>query len=90
MITINLSPGLKRKRARQPLAGRRWTACAAWAAGEGSRCSWPSSLGGRAGWLGFGLVGTTRELSALTPQLEQSRAENTRFKAFIQRRGSRS
>jgi Tfp pilus assembly protein PilN len=28
-------------------------------------------------------VGTAHELSALTPQLEQSRAENKRFKAFL-------
>ena len=35
------------------------------------------------GWLGFVFLGTTRELSALEPQLEQSRAENKRFKAFL-------
>ena len=38
---------------------------------------------GVGGWLGFVFLGTTRELSALTPQLEQSRAENKRFKAFL-------
>ena len=41
--------------------------------------SWVGVLG----WMGFVLFGTTRELSALTPQLEQSRAENKRFKAFL-------
>jgi Tfp pilus assembly protein PilN len=35
------------------------------------------------GWLGFVFVGTARDLNALTPQLEQSRAENKRFKAFL-------
>jgi Tfp pilus assembly protein PilN len=38
---------------------------------------------GVVGWLGFVFLGTTHELSALTPQLEQSRAENKRFKAFL-------
>jgi Tfp pilus assembly protein PilN len=41
--------------------------------------SWVGVLG----WLGFVFLGTARELSALTPQLEQSRAENKRFKAFL-------
>jgi Tfp pilus assembly protein PilN len=41
--------------------------------------SWVGVLG----WLGFVFVGTARELSALTPQLEQTRAENKRFKAFL-------
>ncbi|MDQ3136574.1 MAG: PilN domain-containing protein [Gemmatimonadota bacterium] len=84
MITVNLRPDLKRKRARRPLQG----------ALEGVRSfstkikdpvllvallSWVGVLG----WLGFVLVGSARELSALTPQLEQSRAENRRFKAFL-------
>jgi Tfp pilus assembly protein PilN len=84
MITVNLRPDLKRKRARRPLTGSL----------DGVR-----ALGGRIkdpvlllavlswvgvlGWLGFVFLGTTRELSALTPQLEQSRAENKRFKAFL-------
>ena len=41
--------------------------------------SWVGVLG----WLGFVFLGTARELSALEPQLEQSRAENKRFKAFL-------
>src|SRR6185312_14899583 len=83
MITVNLRPDLKRKRVRRPLLG----------AVDGLRglgsikdpillvavLSWV----GVVGWLGFSLVGTTRELGALTPQLEQSRAENKRFKAFL-------
>ena len=35
------------------------------------------------GFLGFVFIGTTRELSALEPQLEQTRAEHKRFKAFL-------
>ena len=34
-------------------------------------------------WLGYVVVGTTRELNALEPQLEQTRAEHKRFKAFL-------
>ena len=84
MITVNLRPDLKRKRARKSFAisldGLR---------GLGSKIkdplllvavvSWVAVLG----WLSFVFVGTARELSALTPQLEQSRAENKRFKAFL-------
>jgi Tfp pilus assembly protein PilN len=35
------------------------------------------------GWLGYVVVGTTRELNALEPRLEQTRAEHKRFKAFL-------
>jgi Tfp pilus assembly protein PilN len=84
MITVNLRPDLKRKRARKSFAisldGVR---------SLGSKIkdplllvavvSWVCVLG----WLSFVCVGTARELSALTPQLEQSRAENKRFKAFL-------
>ena len=38
---------------------------------------------GVGGFLGFVFVGTTRELGALEPQLEQTRAEHKRFKAFL-------
>jgi Tfp pilus assembly protein PilN len=84
MITVNLRPDLKRKRARRPLTG-----ALDGFRGLGSKIkdpvllvavvSWVAVLG----WLSFVFVGTTRELSALTPQLEQSRAENKRFKAFL-------
>jgi Tfp pilus assembly protein PilN len=84
MITVNLRPDLKRKRAKKSFAisldGVR---------GLGSKIkdplllvavvSWVCVLG----WLSFVFVGTARELSALTPQLEQSRSENKRFKAFL-------
>ena len=41
--------------------------------------SWVGVLG----WLGSVDLSTTRELSALEPQLEQTRAEHRRFKAFL-------
>lgn len=84
MITVNLRPDLKRKRARRPLAG-----ALDGVRGFGSKIKDPLLLVavlswvGVLGWLGFVFLGTTRELSALTPQLEQSRAENKRFKAFL-------
>ena len=84
MITVNLRPDLKRKRARRPLAG-----AFEGMRGLGSRIKDPVLLVAVAswvcvlGWLGFVYLGTTRELNALTPQLEQSRAENKRFKAFL-------
>src|SRR5512132_273157 len=84
MITVNLRPDLKRKRARRPLTGSLDGVRAL-----GSRIKDPVLLlavlswVGVLGWLGFVFLGTARELSALTPQLEQSRAENKRFKAFL-------
>ncbi len=84
MITVNLRPDLKRKRARRPMQslveGLR---------GLGGKTKDPLLLVavlswvGVLGWLGFVVLGTTRELRALEPQLEQSRAENKRFKAFL-------
>ena len=84
MITVNLRPDLKRKRARKSFAGS-----LDGLRGLGSKIKDPLLLVavlswvGVLGWLGFVFIGTTRELSALTPQLEQSRAENKRFKAFL-------
>jgi type IV pilus assembly protein PilN len=84
MITVNLRPDLKRKRVRRPLTG-----ALDGVRGLGSSIKDPVLLVavlswvGVLGWLGFVFLGTTRELSALTPQLEQSRAENKRFKAFL-------
>jgi type IV pilus assembly protein PilN len=84
MITVNLRPDLKRKRTRRPLLGT-----LDGVRGLGSKIKDPIMLVavlswvGVVGWLGFLFLGTTRELSALTPQLEQSRAENKRFKAFL-------
>jgi Tfp pilus assembly protein PilN len=84
MITVNLRPDLKRKRARPPMQG-----ALEGLRGLGSKIkdplllvavvSWVAVVG----WLGFMFLGTAHELSALEPQLEQSRAENKRFKAFL-------
>src|SRR5262245_24220503 len=84
MINVNLRPDLKRKRARSPLAG----------IGEGLRgfsakVKDPMLLlailsgVGVGGFLGFVFVSTTRELGALEPQLEQTRSEHRRFRAFL-------
>jgi Tfp pilus assembly protein PilN len=84
MITVNLRPDLKRKRARSPLAGMLQgvrglggkvkdpllLACAV---------SWVAVLG----WLGYVFVSTATELNALEPQLEATRSEHKRFKAFL-------
>ena len=84
MITINLRPGLKRKRGGSPLAG----------VGErlksaGARVKDPLLLAAAAswigviGWLGWVWVNNSRDLGRLEPQLEQARAEHKRFKGFI-------
>ncbi len=84
MITVNLRPDLKRKRARSPLVGLGESL-----RGFGTRIKDPMLLVavlacvGVAGFLGFVTVTTTRELSALEPQLEQTRAEHKRFRAFL-------
>ena len=84
MITVNLRPDLKRKRARSPFRGVLESV-----RGLGgnvkdplllaSVVSWVAVLG----WLGYVVVGTTAELNALEPQLEATRAEHKRFKAFL-------
>jgi Tfp pilus assembly protein PilN len=84
MITVNLRPDLKRKRARKPFIGS-----LDGLRGLGSKVkdplllvavvAWVSVLG----WLAFVYMSTARELNALTPQLEASRSENRRFKAFL-------
>ena len=86
MITVNLRPDLKRKRARRPLAGvaggraRRWAARVK----DPLLLACRGELGGRAaaGWASSWSA-PPRELNALEPQLEQTRAENKRFKAFL-------
>ena len=84
MINVNLRPNLKRKRARSPLVGLGESL-----RGLGTRVKDPLLLigvvswVGVAGFLGFVVVSTTRDLSALEPQLEQTRAEHKRFKAFL-------
>ncbi|CAN5739683.1 hypothetical protein BH24GEM1_BH24GEM1_07240 [soil metagenome] len=84
MITVNLRPDLKRKRARSPLHGVMESL-----RGVGTRVKDPLLVAsvvawvGVLGWLGYVVVGTTHELNALEPKLEQTRAEHKRFKAFL-------
>jgi Tfp pilus assembly protein PilN len=84
MITVNLRPDLKRKRARSPLQG-----VLEGVRGLGTKVKDPLLLAsvvswvGVLAWLGYVVVGTTRELNALEPQLEQTRADHKRFKAFL-------
>ncbi len=84
MITVNLRPDLKRKRARSPLQGM-----LEGVRGLGSKVKDPVlvvavlSWVGVLGWLGSVYLGTTRELAALEPRLEQTRAEHHRFRAFL-------
>lgn len=84
MITINLRPGQKRRRAGNPLkdVGERFRAL-------GTRVKDPLLIGAAAVWvivagfLAVSMLMTQRELSALEPQIEQARAEHTRFKTFL-------
>jgi Tfp pilus assembly protein PilN len=84
MITVNLRPDLKRKRARPPLQG-----ALEGVRGLASKVKDPVLLVavlswvGVACWLGSVAVTTSRELASLEPQLEQTRAEHRRFRAFL-------
>jgi Tfp pilus assembly protein PilN len=84
MITVNLRPDLKRKRARSPFQGVMESV-----RGLGGKVKDPLLLAsvlswvGVLAWLGWVVVGTTRDLNALEPQLEATRAEHKRFKAFL-------
>jgi Tfp pilus assembly protein PilN len=84
MITVNLRPDLKRKRARSPLAG-----VMEGVRGLGGKVKDPILLAcfaswiGVLGWLGYVFVSTTSELNALEPRLEATRSEHKRFKAFL-------
>lgn len=84
MITVNLRPGLKRKRAGSPLAG-----ALAGVKAFGSKVKDPALLVavaawvGVGGWLGYTWLSNTTQLRALEPQLEQTRAEHKRFKTFL-------
>jgi Tfp pilus assembly protein PilN len=84
MITVNLRPDLKRKRARPPLQG-----VLEGVRGLASKVKDPVLLvailswAGVLGWLAYVTMSTTRELAVLEPQLEQTRAEHRRFRAFL-------
>ena len=85
MITVNLRPGQKRKRAgTNPFKGvldnfREL----------GVKVKDPLLLAAMGGWicvlawLGFIYLNTTRQLFTLEPRLEQARSENRRFKTFL-------
>jgi Tfp pilus assembly protein PilN len=88
MITVNLRPGLKRKRSRgSPLAGALESL-----RGVGTRVKDPLLIGAVAAWaivalfLGWTWISTAAELSALEPKLEQTRAEHKRFKTFLEQK----
>jgi Tfp pilus assembly protein PilN len=84
MITVNLRPDLKRKRARSPLRGVLESV-----RGLGTKVKDPVLIAavvswvGVLAWLGYVVIGTTHELNALEPQMEETRAEHKRFKAFL-------
>jgi Tfp pilus assembly protein PilN len=84
MITVNLRPGLKRKRAGSSFAG-----ALAGLKAVGVRVKDPALLVavaawlGVAGWLGYTWLTNTTELRALEPRLEQARAEHKRFRTFL-------
>ena len=85
MITVNLRPDLKRKRARRsPLTG-----VVEGVRGLGGTVKDPLMLACAVcwvavlGWLGYVFVSTASELNALEPQLEATRSEHKRFKAFL-------
>jgi Tfp pilus assembly protein PilN len=84
MITVNLRPDLKRKRARSPLRGVLESV-----RGVGTKVKDPVLIAavvswvGVLAWLGYVVIGTTHELNALEPQMEETRAEHKRFKAFL-------
>jgi Tfp pilus assembly protein PilN len=87
MITVNLRPGLKRKRAGSPFAG-----VLANAKAFGAKVKDPALLVavvawvGVGGWLGFTWLSNATQLRALEPHLEQARAENKRFKTFLEQK----
>ncbi len=88
MITVNLRPGLKRKRSRgAPFAGVLDSLRSA-----GTRVKDPLLLGAVGAWaiaflfLGWTWVSTATELSALEPKLEHTRAEHKRFKTFLEQK----
>jgi Tfp pilus assembly protein PilN len=85
MITVNLRPGQKRKRAgTNPLKGMLDNF-----RDLGTKVKDPLLLAAVGGWvcvlawLGFVYLNTTRQLYSLEPRLEQARSENRRFKTFL-------
>ncbi len=87
MITVNLKPGLKRKSGGSPLAGIGDRVKSAVAQVRdplliAAVVAWVAV----GGWLFTVWQKQSSELGDLEPRLEQARAENRRFKAFIQQK----
>ena len=86
MINVNLRPGLKRKRAGKSL---NFKGLAERFQGFGGSVKDPMLMAAGAAWvIAIGFLGvmwftTQRELSALEPQLEQTRSEHARFQTFL-------
>ncbi|HEU4801164.1 MAG TPA: PilN domain-containing protein [Gemmatimonadales bacterium] len=86
MINVNLRPGLKRKRAGSSL---NFKGLADRFQGFGGSVKDPMLMAAGVAWvvaigfLGVMWVSTQRELSALEPQLEQTRSEHSRFQTFL-------
>jgi Tfp pilus assembly protein PilN len=85
MITVNLRPGQKRKRAgSNPFKGVLDNF-----RDLGTKVKDPLLLAAMGGWicvlawLGFVYLNTTRQRYSLEPRLEQARSENRRFKTFL-------
>jgi Tfp pilus assembly protein PilN len=85
MITVNLKPGQKRKRAgSNPLKGLLDNFREL-----GTKVKDPLLLAAMGGWvcvlgfLGFVYLNSVRQLYSLEPRLEQARSENRRFKTFL-------
>jgi Tfp pilus assembly protein PilN len=85
MITVNLKPGQKRKRAgTNPFKGLLDNF-----RGLGTKVKDPLLMAAVGGWicvvggLGFIYLNTVRQLFSLEPRLEQARSENRRFKTFL-------
>jgi Tfp pilus assembly protein PilN len=84
MITINLRPGQKRKRAGSPFkgVGERFRAL-------GGKVKDPMLIAAVAAWVIAGgflavtWVSSTAQLSALEPKLEEARSEHQRFQTFL-------
>ena len=87
MITVNLRPGQKRKRAGNPFSGM--LNGLSFFRELGSRVKDPLLMGAVGAWVcvvgGLGLfyLNNVRQLYSLEPRLEQARSENRRFKAFL-------
>ncbi len=89
MILVNLRPGQKKRgrRVGNPFAG-----LVQRAKGLGSRVKDPWLVAGVVSWalvlgfLGFVWLNNVRQLAALEPRLEQVRAENKRFKTFLEQK----